>query len=52
MKSCTEVSHFKIFMGILYALYSACPKNRRLLEQCAKELGVKLLKIGRVLDVR
>ena len=39
-------------MGILYALYSACPNNRCLLEECAKELGVERLRVGRVLDVR
>ena len=46
------MNHFKIFMQKLYTLYSASPKNRRCLESAAAEVGVALLKIGRVLDVR
>lgn len=52
IRACTEVNHFKIFMQKLYTLYSASPKNRRGLERVAVEVGVALLKIGRVLDVR
>ena len=52
IKSCTEVNHFKFFIQKLYTLYSASPKNRRCLERVAAEVGVALLKIGRVLDVR
>ena len=52
VKACTQLNHFKIFMQKLYTLYSASPKNRRALEQCAADVGAELLKIGRVLDVR
>ena len=52
IKACTEVNHFKISMQKLYTLYSAFPQNRRCLESAAAEVGVALLKIGRVLDVR
>ena len=52
VKACTEVNHFKIFIQKLYTIYSMSPKNRRKLDVCAAELGVQLLKIGRVLDVR
>jgi hypothetical protein len=52
VKACTEMNHFKIFMQKLYTLYSMSPKNRRALEQSAASLGVELLKIGKVLDVR
>lgn len=52
VEACSEVNHFKIFIQKLYTLYSASPKNRRALETCAGELGVQLLKIGKILDVR
>jgi hypothetical protein len=39
VKSCVELNHFKIFMDKLYTLYSTSPKNRRLLEKCAAEIG-------------
>lgn len=52
VKACTEVNHFKTFMLKLYTIYSASPKNRRALEQCAAEVGSELLKIGRILGVR
>lgn len=52
VKACTELNHFKIFVQKLYSLYSVAPKNRRMLESCAADLGMELLRIGRVLDVR
>jgi hypothetical protein len=52
VKTCTEVNHFKAFMDKLYTLYSASPKNRRALADCAAEVSVQLQKIGRVLDNR
>ena len=33
-------------------MYSASPKNRLALQSCAAEVGVELLKIGRILDVQ
>ena len=51
IEACTEVNHFKIFIQKLYTLYSASPKNRRALET-AIELGVQLLKIWKILDMR
>ena len=39
-------------MQKLYTIYSASPKNRRRLEMCSADVGVQLLKIGRILDVR
>lgn len=52
VKSCTEINHFKSFMDMLYAIYSMSPKLQRELSECAKELEVQLMRIGRVLDVR
>jgi len=51
-EDCTEINHFNFFIQKLYTPYSASPKNRRALETCASELGVQLLKIGKMLDVR
>ena len=50
--SCSEVNYFKHFMDKLYYLYSQSPKSRRALEQCTRDVGGELLKIGRILDVR
>ena len=52
VKACTELNHFKIFIDKLYTVYSVSPKNRRNLDRSAAAVGVELLKIGRVLDVR
>jgi hypothetical protein len=52
VKACTKLKHFKAFVLQLYTLYSASPKNRRALEQCAAEVGNALPKIGRILGVR
>ena len=52
IKSCTECNHFKIFMDSLYATYSMSPKCYRELAECARELEIQLLRIGRVLNVR
>ena len=52
VKSCCQVIHFKSFMDRLYSLYSMSPNNRRLLDQCASQLGIQVRKIGKILDVR
>jgi len=52
VKLCTAENHFKCFMDKLYTLYSASPKNRRAIAECATEVNIQLLKIGRVLDTR
>jgi hypothetical protein len=46
------VSHFKMFVGELYKVYSMSPKNQRELVVEAESLSVELLKIQRVFDVR
>jgi hypothetical protein len=51
-KSCSEINHFKAFMDTLYATYSVSPKAQRELSECANQLDVQLLRIGRVLNVR
>ena len=50
--ACAGLNNFKIFIGKLYSLYSASPKNRRALQVSANDLDVQLLKIGKILDVR
>ena len=51
--ACSEVNHFKMFIQKSYTLHCASPpKNRRALGTCAGELGIQLLKIGKILDVR
>lgn len=52
VKKMTSINHFKAFVDKLYVLYHASPKNSRELHTVANELGVQLLKIGRVLDTR
>jgi hypothetical protein len=46
------VNHFKIFMDKLYCVYHMSPRNRTELHACARELGVQLLAIGKMLDTR
>ncbi|XP_050505351.1 E3 SUMO-protein ligase KIAA1586-like [Diabrotica virgifera virgifera] len=46
------VNHFQIFMDKLYSLYSASPKHKRELKDCAQELDIQMNKIGRVLSTR
>ena len=41
-----------MFWDSLYAFYSRSPKNQRELEDHANNVPVKLLKVGRVFDVR
>ena len=48
----TDVNHFKLFLGILYSLYSQSPKNKRELQVCAAEVGSEIMKIGKILDTR
>lgn len=52
LKEMANINRFKGFIDKLYVLYHASPKNSRELRLCAVELGVQLLKIGRVLDTR
>jgi hypothetical protein len=52
VKCCSQANKFKTFMDKLYSLYSMSPKNRRLLVQCAAEVGEEVNKIGRILEVR
>lgn len=46
------INHFKIFFDTLYALYSSSPKNQYGLKSCAKELDLKFLSIGHILNTR
>ncbi|XP_050508962.1 E3 SUMO-protein ligase KIAA1586-like [Diabrotica virgifera virgifera] len=50
VKKMARINPFKGFIDNLYILYHASPKNSRELDVCADELGVQLLKIGRVLN--
>lgn len=52
VKSVTAVNHVKVFMDKLYSLYSQSPSLNRELQTVAASLGVELLKIGRVFDIR
>lgn len=52
VKKMATINRFKAFIDKLYVLYHASPKNSRDLHLVADELGVQLLKIGRVLDTR
>ncbi|XP_050507956.1 E3 SUMO-protein ligase KIAA1586-like [Diabrotica virgifera virgifera] len=52
VKKMASINRFKGFIDNLYVLYHASPKNSRELHVCADELGVQLLKIGRVLNTR
>ncbi|XP_050508544.1 E3 SUMO-protein ligase KIAA1586-like [Diabrotica virgifera virgifera] len=52
VKKIASINRFKGFIDKLYVLYHASPKNSRELHVCADELGVQLLKIGRVLNTR
>jgi hypothetical protein len=46
------INSFKCFLDKLYSLYHASPKNRFELRECANELNIQLLSIGRLLDTR
>ena len=50
--SVNSISHFQMFVDSLYSLYSRSPKNQRELEAAANEVGVELLRVGRMFDVR
>jgi OTU-like cysteine protease len=52
ISDCVGVNHFRSFMDSLYSLYSQSPKTQRQLEEVADDLGVRLRKIGRVLNTR
>lgn len=52
MKEVAGINNFKIFIDKLYALYHTSPKNQVELRQCATELDVQLLYIGKMLDTR
>ena len=52
VSSVSEASHFQILLDSLYAMYSRSPKDQRELEVHAQELSVRLLKVGRVSDIR
>jgi len=45
-------NNFKSFMDKLYSLYSMSPKNQTELSECAAQLEIQFLTIGRVLDTR
>ena len=50
---CSEgCNQFETFMSKLHMLYSASPKNARLLEDAADEVGVTLKKIGKIFSIR
>lgn len=46
------VNNFRIFVDALYNLYHASSKNEGELQNCARELGQCIQKVGRVLDTR
>jgi hypothetical protein len=52
VKCCSEINYFKAFMDTLYATYSMSPKAQRELAECASQVDVQLLRIGRLLNVR
>lgn len=52
MKEVAGVNNFKIFIDKLYAVYSMSPKNKFELRQCAAQIDVQLLSIGKMLDTR
>ena len=52
MKEVADINNFKIFIDKLYVLYNTSPKNQVELRQCAAELDIQLLSIGKVLDTR
>ena len=47
-----NVFHFKSFLDSLYSLFSQSTKNNRELRDASLELGTRILRIGRVLDMR
>ncbi|XP_069494929.1 E3 SUMO-protein ligase KIAA1586-like [Ambystoma mexicanum] len=51
-KEVTGINQLKIFFDKLYATYHASPKNQRELGECAAQVEVRLLKIGKILDIR
>lgn len=52
VRSVNSISHFQMFVDSLYSLYSRSPKNQRELEAAASDVGVELLRVGRMFDVR
>ncbi|XP_069486321.1 E3 SUMO-protein ligase KIAA1586-like [Ambystoma mexicanum] len=51
-KEVTGINQLKIFLDKLYAIYHASPKNQRELGECAAQVEVRLLKLGKILDIR
>ena len=52
VKEVAGINNFKIFIDKLYAVYNTSSKNQAELRQCAIEVDVQLLHIGKVLDTR
>lgn len=52
VRCCSEINYFIAFVDTLYATYSMSPKAQRELAECASQVDVQLLRIGRVLNVR
>jgi len=52
LKEIAGTNNFKIFIDNLHALYSMSPKNQVELRDCAAQLDVQLLSIGKMLDTR
>jgi len=50
--SVNSISHFQMFLDSLYSLYSRSPKSQRELEAAANDVGIELLRVGRMFDVR
>ena len=50
--SVTSMSHLCSFVDSLYSLYSRSTKNQYELEAISQEVGVQLLRVNKIFDVR
>jgi hypothetical protein len=46
------INHFESFIGKIYSIYSCSPKNLAALREHGVSLDIRILKIGKVFDVR